>query len=47
VVDQNVRTVLDIADRVYVVQAGRIVFEGPAATLRDDPKQREQWGLAA
>ena len=47
VVDQNVRTVLDIADRVYVVQSGRVVFEGPAAALRDDPSQRAALGLAA
>ncbi len=47
VVDQNVRTVLDIADRAYVVQGGRIVFEGPAAALRDDAAQRAALGLAA
>lgn len=47
VVDQNVRTVLDIADRVYVVQAGRVVFEGAASRLRDDPAQRAALGLAA
>ena len=47
VVDQNVRTVLDVADRVYVMQLGRIVHEGAAAALRDDANARAAWGLAA
>lgn len=47
VVDQNVRTVLDIADRVYVVHAGRVVHEGEAALLRDDAALRLRLGLAA
>ena len=46
VVDQNVRTVLDIADRVYVMHAGRIVHEGAAATLRADDTARRALGLA-
>jgi len=47
VVDQNVRTVLEVADRVYVVHGGRIVHEGRAATLRDDSAARAALGLAA
>jgi branched-chain amino acid transport system ATP-binding protein len=47
VVDQNVRTVLDIADRAYVIHAGRIAYEGAAATLRDDAGTRQSLGLAA
>jgi branched-chain amino acid transport system ATP-binding protein len=47
VVDQNVRTVLDVADRVYVMHLGRIVHEGPAAALRDDEAARASLGLAA
>jgi branched-chain amino acid transport system ATP-binding protein len=47
VVDQNVRTVLDIADRAYVIHAGRIAYEGVAATLRDDADTRQSLGLAA
>ena len=46
-VDQNVRTVLDIADRVYVMHAGRIAYEGAAAALRDDAEARQSLGLAA
>ena len=40
VVDQNVRTVLDVADRVFVIRLGRIVHAGPAAGLREDPAAR-------
>jgi len=47
VVDQNVRTVLDIADRVYVIHAGRIAYEGAASTLRVDADARRSLGLAA
>jgi len=43
VVDQNVRTVLDIADRVFVMQLGRIVHSGPAAQLREDAHARRHW----
>jgi branched-chain amino acid transport system ATP-binding protein len=46
VVDQNVRTVLDVADRVYVMQAGRIVHEGEASELRADDSARRELGLA-
>jgi branched-chain amino acid transport system ATP-binding protein len=47
VVDQNVRTVLDVADRVYVMHLGRIVHEGTAAALREDAALRASLGLAA
>jgi branched-chain amino acid transport system ATP-binding protein len=47
VVDQNVRTVLDIADRVYVIHAGRIAYEGAAAALGADARARQSLGLAA
>jgi branched-chain amino acid transport system ATP-binding protein len=47
VVDQNVRTVLDVADRIYVMHLGRIVHEGTAAVLRNDADARTALGLAA
>jgi branched-chain amino acid transport system ATP-binding protein len=37
-VEQNVHHALDIADRAYVMETGRITLEGPAAVLRHDPK---------
>ena len=37
-VEQNVHHALDIADRAYVMETGRITLEGPAAVLRRDPQ---------
>ncbi|WP_157014414.1 ABC transporter ATP-binding protein [Mesorhizobium xinjiangense] len=37
IVEQNVRISLSIADRGYLMEAGRIVGEGAAGTLIDDP----------
>jgi len=45
VVDQNVRIVLDVADRVYVMHAGRIVHAGEAAHLRESESARRALGL--
>ncbi|MFZ0263036.1 MAG: ABC transporter ATP-binding protein [Pseudolabrys sp.] len=41
-VEQNSRLALDIAPRAIVLDRGRIVFDGPSETLRDDPAQLEQ-----
>jgi branched-chain amino acid transport system ATP-binding protein len=37
-VEQNVHHALDVADRAYVMEAGRIALDGPAAELRHDPR---------
>jgi branched-chain amino acid transport system ATP-binding protein len=37
-VEQNVRHALDIADRAYVLENGRLVLDGPAPELRQDPR---------
>ena len=42
IVEQNVELALAVADRVYVLDLGRVVHEGPAAELRDDPARRAQ-----
>ena len=42
VVEQNVLSALEVADRVYVLDLGRIVHHGPAAALRGDSRRREQ-----
>jgi branched-chain amino acid transport system ATP-binding protein len=37
-VEQNVRTVLTIADRAYVIENGRVELSGLAADLAHDPR---------
>ncbi len=39
-VEQRLAESLGIADRAYVLQTGRLMLSGPAATLRDDPEVR-------
>ena len=36
-VEQNVKQSLDIADRAYLIETGRIVGEGAAAALKNEP----------
>ena len=38
IVEQNARRSLKLADRAYLIANGRIVGQGPAATLAEDPK---------
>jgi branched-chain amino acid transport system ATP-binding protein len=42
-VEQNVHQALDIADRAYVIETGRITLEGEAAILRHDPKVEQSY----
>ena len=42
VVEQNPDTALAVADRVYLLDRGRIAHEGPAAALRDDRALRRR-----
>jgi branched-chain amino acid transport system ATP-binding protein len=42
VVEQNVQSALEVADRAYVMSLGRIVHEGPAQALREDAALRRQ-----
>ncbi len=37
-VEQNLRLALDLADRVYILDQGRVVFHGAAAELYEDPE---------
>ena len=41
-VEQNTRVALDFSERTLVMDRGRIVFDGPSAELRDDPKRLDQ-----
>lgn len=42
-VEQNARAALQIADYGYVLETGRIVLEGEAARLLDDPKVKHAY----
>jgi branched-chain amino acid transport system ATP-binding protein len=42
-VEQNVRAALKVADHGYVMEGGRVVLEGPAEQLRDDPRVRDAY----
>ena len=42
-VEQNVHHALDIADRAYVLETGRITLEGPADILRRNPKVEQSY----
>jgi branched-chain amino acid transport system ATP-binding protein len=41
-VEQNVQSALAVADRVYVMNLGTVVHEGPAQQLRDDAALRRR-----
>ena len=42
IVEQHALSVLDVTDRAYVLDKGRIVFNGPSAELRSDAALRRQ-----
>ena len=47
-VEQNVRAAVEIADRAYVLDDGRVIYEGAAAELaRDEEQVRELAGASA
>jgi branched-chain amino acid transport system ATP-binding protein len=46
-VEQNVARALEIADRAYVLEEGRVVADGPPAVLRQQTRIRQAYlGLA-
>ncbi len=42
-VEQNAELALSIAKRAYVIETGRVVLQGSAASIREDPKVREAY----
>ncbi len=42
IVEHDLDLVLALADRIYVLDRGRISYEGPAAPLRADPERRRR-----
>jgi branched-chain amino acid transport system ATP-binding protein len=43
IVEQRLTECLEIADRAYVLQTSRIVMEGPAPTIRENPEIRKAY----
>jgi branched-chain amino acid transport system ATP-binding protein len=42
VVEQNAEAALSVADRVFVLDRGRVAYAGPAAALREDAPRRKE-----
>jgi branched-chain amino acid transport system ATP-binding protein len=42
-VEQNAREALQIADRAYVIETGRVSLEGSAAELQANPQVEEAY----
>jgi branched-chain amino acid transport system ATP-binding protein len=42
-VEQNVALTLEVAERGYVLEHGKVVLEGPASALAQDPRVREAY----
>lgn len=40
-IEQNAVAALEVADRVYMMETGRISLSGPAEEIKDDPRVRE------
>jgi branched-chain amino acid transport system ATP-binding protein len=43
IVEQNARMALELADQAYLLETGRCVMSGPAASLRDDEQIRRSY----
>ncbi len=47
-VEQNVRAAIEVVDRLILLERGRMVIEGPAASMRDDPRIAQAYlGISA
>jgi len=42
-VEQNIHHALDVADRAYVLETGRVTLEGPATELKHDPQVEQSY----
>jgi branched-chain amino acid transport system ATP-binding protein len=43
IVEQRMAEVLEIADRAYILQTGRLLMQGPAAEIRTNPDVRKAY----
>ena len=41
--EQSASVALSLSDRAYLLEAGSVVLEGPARSLRDDPRMRDAY----
>jgi branched-chain amino acid transport system ATP-binding protein len=41
--EQSASVALSLADRAYLLETGRVMLEGPACTLRNDPRVRDAY----
>jgi branched-chain amino acid transport system ATP-binding protein len=41
IVEQRMAECLEIADRAYILETGRVLMQGPAAEIRTNPDIRE------
>jgi branched-chain amino acid transport system ATP-binding protein len=41
--EQSASVALSLADRAYLLETGQVMLEGPARTLRDDPRMRDAY----
>lgn len=37
-VEQNVRAAMEVVDHLWLLERGRVIADGPVATMRDDPR---------
>jgi branched-chain amino acid transport system ATP-binding protein len=42
-VEQNAHLALDVSDRAYVLETGRVLLDGPSAEVRHDPRVKEAY----
>ena len=42
-VEQNVRATLELVDELYLLERGKVVARGPAASMKDDPRILEAY----
>jgi branched-chain amino acid transport system ATP-binding protein len=43
IVEQRMAECLEIADRAYILQTGRVLMKGPAADIRTNPDVRKAY----
>ena len=42
-VEQNAHLALDVSDRAYVLETGRVLLDGPCGVVKNDPRVKEAY----